>query len=137
MGLSIDSVQEKVRQIKDIRIPSQVIVQNPSILTVPKNTLKLRYIILRNIATREEIFSYHNWYMISQDKTYARACYLLETGKKFNWKTVLYSEKVFGKMCGVSSDELMAKYKLTPGKIEKLKSVLEKDEIVDFNDDEK
>ena len=137
LGRSIESVQEKVREIKDIKIPSQVIVQNPSILTVPKNTLKLRYVILRNIASREEIFSYPNWYMTSQDKTYARACYLLETGKKLNWKTVLYSEKVFGKMCGVSSDELMAKYKLTPGKIEKLKSVLEKDEIVDFNDDEK
>ena len=75
--------------------------------------------------------------MTSQDKTYARACYLSETGKKLNWKTVLYSEKLFGKMCGVSSDELMVKYKLTAGKIEKLRSVLEKDEIVDFNDDEK
>ena len=137
LGRSIESVQEKVREIKDIKIPSQVIVQNPSILAVPKNTLKLRYVILRNIATREEIFSYPNWYMTSQDKTYARACYLSETGKKLNWKTVLYSEKLFGKMCGVSSDELMAKYKLTAGKFEKLRSVLEKDEIVDFNDDEK
>ena len=135
LNYSEDSVKEKHKQILDLHIPKSVIIKNPSILTVPTNTLKMRYIILRQVFTREEILS-KIWYMFNQDKTYARLRYLQTKGYNIKISQLLKGEKLFVDIWGVESKELMKKYKLTPEVIHKMQEVLEDSEIVDFTEEE-
>ena len=60
-----------------------------AILAIPKNVLKIRYIILRQVGSREQILSRKNWFMTNQDKTYARLMFLLQSSVKPTISTIL------------------------------------------------
>ena len=136
LSLLEESVKEKHKQILDLNIPKSVIIKNPNILTVPTNTLKVRYTILRQVATREDILS-KIWFMTSQDKTYARLRYLQNKSNKIKISHLLQDEKRFVNAYGVESKELMKIYKLTPEAIHKMQEVLEDGEMEEFGEEEK
>ena len=136
LGYSEESVKIKHQQIRDLNIPKSVIIKNPNILAAPTNTLKVRYLILRQVVTREEVLS-KNWFMTSQDKTYARLRYLQSKNTEIKITQILQTEKNFVNVYGVESKELMKKYKLTPEAIREMYEVLGDGEIVGFTEEEK
>lgn len=136
LSLSEENVKIKHRQIRDLNIPKSVIIKNSNILSVPINTLKIRYLILRQVATREEFLS-KLWFMTSQNKTYARLRYLQSKNTEIRITQILQTEKNFVNVYGVESKELMKKYKLTPEAIREMYEVLGDGEIVGFTEEEK
>ena len=93
--------------------------------------------ILRQIASRKEILSRNNWFMTSQDKTFARIVYLgNETKSTIKLSRLLCEEKKFAKAYGIQSDDLMKRYKLTQEQIDEFMVLLE-DEIKPFTNEEK
>lgn len=134
--LNEQTMQGKIAQINDLRISANNIVRNPRILTIPENTLKVRYLLLRQIASPEAIFS-SNTLIINQDKSYARMAYFNDKkSQKANLLVINLSEKEFNRIYGVSSTELQQKYRLTPLKIKMLESALVPNEIKPFNENE-
>lgn len=131
LGYSEDSVKAKHRQIKDLRIPKSILVNQPNILIAPINTLKIRYLILRQVATREEILS-KQWYLFSQNKTYARLKYLQSISNyKISLNNILLDEKRFKKTFNIDSKKLMEIYKLSPIIIKNMaKNLYQEDKIV-------
>ncbi len=136
LDLSEASVKEKHIQISNLHIPKSIIVKDPSILTAPTNTLKVRYTILRQVAAREEILLKRGWFMTSQNKTYARLKYLQTKSSDIKLSHIMQAEKPFVDMFGVESKDLMKKYKLTPKAIQQMQEVLKDGEMVDFTSDE-
>ena len=136
--LSDESIKKKHGQIKDLNIPKEILVDGPKILAVPENCLKIRYLILRTVATREEIMAKPEEFMTSQNKTYARLVYLTDkTKKRLRLGDLRLSEKEFAKRHGVESKELMEKYKIDLNVIQGLKNAVKNEEMADFNSEEK
>lgn len=135
ISYSEESIIEKRKQVLELNIPLHNVVQNPNLLSVPKNTLKLRYLILRQVAERDEILSRPNWFMTNQNKTYARIAYLKSKNLKLiTLSRVLNNEQKFMKDNGqASTQSLMDKYKLTPEII----NSLELGETNTFTEEEK
>ena len=76
--------------------------------------------------------------LINQNKSYARLTYLRnQTQKKISLRHIRSEEKRFVNQFGVSSDELMAKYVLTPEKIEILEAMLLSKEMQPLNQEER
>ncbi len=136
LGYSEESIKAKTKQILDLNISKSIILKEPTMLTVPINNLKVRYIILRQFATREEILLRTGWFMTNQSKSYARLMHLKSKNIKAKISQVLNGEKRFKKAYGVASKDLMKKYKLTPDIIYKMQQVLEVGEISDFTQEE-
>jgi len=135
LGLSEQSLREKFKQIKELGIPKEFIMSSPMILIVPQNTLKIRYLILRQVATREEIFT-KNWYTTNQNKIYARVKFLTtEVKNKKILSNCLRGEQEFCARFKITSEELMNKYALTTDVIAKMLENIEDEEIY-FNADE-
>ena len=131
--LKEESIQNKLVQIADLRITPDDILKNPRILTVPENTLKIRYLLLRQVVSKEEILA-SNTLIINQDKTYARMAYFKnEKHKDVSLSVINMSEKEFGKNYGANTNALQEKYRLTPLKIIMLKTVLAPGEMKNFN----
>lgn len=98
LGLSEDSVKEKRKQIRDLGISKEVLVNYPNIIAVPVNCLKIRYLILRLVVARAELLSNPSVFIVSQNKTYARLAYLSRESKgKVRLVDFIYSEKNFVK----------------------------------------
>ena len=120
LSLSEKSIELKSKQIRELDISKHFIISRPSILAIPQNTLKIRYLILRQVANREEIFE-KQWFMTSQNKTYARLKFLARKtigAKLLNY--CLIGEKQFSNQFGVSSEELMKNYSLTANEIDEM-----------------
>ena len=136
LSYSEESVKEKHQQMIDLKLPNNYIVENPNIVIPPVNTLKIRYAILRNVASREEILSKSNWYMTSQDKTYARLVYFLNQKNNVAFNNLFKSETAFEKRYKVSSDDLMKEYKLTESDLMMMLSLVE-EEMAELTKEEK
>ena len=138
LSLSDESIKKKHGQIKDLNIPKEALVDGPKILAVPENCLKIRYLILRTVATREEITAKPGAFMTSQNKTYARLVYLTDkTKRRLRLDDLRMDEKTFAKRHGVESEELMEKYKIDLNVIQGLKNAVKNEEMADFNSEEK
>lgn len=137
MCYSEDSIVEKHEQILGLNIPSKVVVKNPKLLSAPKNTLKIKYMILRQAGSRKDILSSSGWSITSHNKTYARMAFIKqELGQKPRLAYLTTSEKKFMSTYGVSAEDLMDRYKLTPSIICELESKLDLDEIKSLTDEE-
>lgn len=138
LNLSEDSVKEKQKQIRDLGISKEVLVNYPNIIAVPANCLKIRYLILRLVVARAELLSNPSVFIVSQNKTYARLAYLSRESKgKVRLVDLMYSEKQFVKKHGVESKQLMEKYKINKEIIEEFKNIVEEEEKIDFTGEEK
>ena len=128
-----ESIQKKLTQFVDLKITADEIVKNPKLLTIPENTLKIRYLLLRQIANKSAILA-SNTLIINQDKIYARMAYFKnEKHKNAGLSFINISEKEFFKNYHVHTDDLKEKYRLTPLKIVMLKAVLLPQEMKNFN----
>lgn len=135
---SEESVKEKHKQTFDLSIPKEFIINNISILTAPKNTLKIRYFILRQIASKEDILRKTNWSMTNQNKTYARLMYLQnKMQRKIKLSEILSAEKIFSNIHKVSSKELMQKYPLPKEFIYEVQEKFFEEEGITFSAEEK
>ena len=135
---SEDSVREKQKQIRDLGISKEVLVNYPNIFSVPVNCLKIRYLILRLVVARAELLSNPRAFITSQNKTYARLAYLSRESKgKVRLVDLMCGEKRFVKKHGVESKQLMEKYKINKEIIEEFKNIVEEEEKIDFTGEEK
>ena len=138
LGFSEESLKKKHGQIKDLNITKEALVDGPKILSVPENCLKIRYLILRSVDTREEIMAKPDVFMTSQNKTYARLAYLTDKKKsRPRLDDLILGEKRFAKRHGVESKELMEKYKIDLNAIQGLKNAVKHEEMAGFNSEEK
>ena len=138
LGYSEDSVREKQKQIRDLGISKEVLVNYPNIIAVPVNCLKIRYLILRLVVARAELLSNPRVFITSQNKTYARLAYLSRESKgKVRLADLKCDEKKFVKKHGVESKQLMEKYKINKEIIEEFKNIVEEEEKIDFTGEEK
>ena len=133
LALSTDSVKQKAMQIKECKFTKDDILKIPTILTVPENNLKLRYIVLRQVATREEILAKKGSFMMNQEKAFARIAYLKNKYGKVNLNQIMRSEKAFVKVFKITSQEVMNKYKLTTEAVDQIQDKLYHEEIEPFN----
>ena len=120
-----------------IFIPKRFIISDPRILTAPTNTLKIRYLILRQVAPRVEVLMRKGWFMFSQNKTYARFVYLKGEEDNVKLTQITRGETEFVKVFDVESTDLMKKYKLTQDTIYEMQKVLQEGEMEDFTEKEK
>lgn len=127
-----ESVKEKYRVIKEIGLSKNYMIQQPNILSAPASVLKVRYAILRQIATYEEILARGGWYITSQNKSYARIKYLKEVNGDLCLSRVLCTEGRFVKMYGITSNELMEKFILIPEEQKNLEDDLKIENLDDF-----
>lgn len=111
-------MRSKVTALRELGFSNQQILDNPYILGAPALKVKFRYMILSCAYTDEQIVN-NNYFMVSDEKLYARFMYLA----KFNLPKVLRAglhadEKRFQKCFGISSDQLKATYPLMNSGVE-------------------
>lgn len=137
LALSINSVKEKAVQIKELNITKAEILHAPNIFAVPKNNLKLRYIILRQSATRKEILRKKGAFLTNQEKLYARTMYLQNKYGEATFNQIMKSEDEFVRVNKITSEELMEQYKLTTEVIDQMQKAVYHYEMQPFNANEK
>lgn len=131
------SMFDKSRQILELDIDKKHIVNAPDIIDVPNNTLKLRYAVLRQAFSREEIFSNPNWFMVNPSVAFARLGYMKDLGKQVAIENVVATEQDFQTSFGVKSVDLARKYLLERKHFKELGKILQQDGIADFTIPEK
>ena len=82
-----------------MKLSAKDIIREPAVLTAPANSLKFRYMILRQVATKEEILSRPNWFMLNHKKTFARLMGL--SGREVKLSHLLCNESIFQKQFGM------------------------------------
>ena len=131
------NIKGKLAQFADLGITKYHLMNDQTLLSVPNNTMKIRYMILKQVASREEILRKKCVLINNQNKLYARIAFFKnETQKEFNLNDVTNGEKRFTKKYKVSSDDLMKKYKLTKEKIYSLQGLYDEQEVSPFNQSE-
>lgn len=120
LGQSADSIKLKKQQIDDLKIPTTLLIENPNMLTAPANSMKIRYMIVRSIANREDVLKNTGWYLVNQNKSYARLCYFILNEKPVKLTHLVSNERNFQKQFGVSSASLMEMYKIDEKVIENI-----------------
>ena len=136
LAYSKESLDEKKKQIQDVGLPKEFLANFANVFSVPANNLKVRMLILRQVAPRDEIMRW-GWHITCQDKTFARMMYFAnETNANPKLSNLLLCEKLFQKKYGISSEDLMKMYPLTKENIERMKQNL-KHENFEFSPEEK
>lgn len=138
LGLSEESIRQKKEQILNINISKKYLINSPSILTVPTNTLKIRYLILRQVAPKERLLKRMNAFITNQDKLYARLAYFKnEKTEDIYLSNLLAYEKLFQQKFGVTTQELIQKYPITEKVLKNLLETLYDQEKLEFSPSEK
>ena len=141
LELKKGSVKEKHKQMSDIRLPKEYIINYPMIFGAPANKLKIRYTIVRSAGIdREQLIDRDiSWAIQNERKTYARLCYILSVREKPDFNNLFTEEEKFKKRYKtdeVSSEDLMEEHPFTPGVLKKMEEILPKGEIVGLNKNE-
>lgn len=107
------SLATKIQKMTEV-IPlgqlRECVVYNPSLLTMPGQAFKIRYMLAENFDVKPRFLKVG--YLTSQEKVWARANYLNRHPGIFNMNNIYISEKVFNQMFKVPSADLMQKYPL-------------------------
>ena len=113
------SAQSKLKYLKSIGVTKEQLVSNPTLLAHPAKRVRFRYMILAQVVNDEDIFKSKNL-MISEKKLYARLKYLQSRSdvKDIRMSFLGYAEQSFVKQYGITSEELLEKYKLDENAIE-------------------
>lgn len=136
IGAKEDTIMLMASKTADLGITKNDILKNSKILTVPAKTLKIKYLILRQVASRGDILS-NDCFTTSQDKLYARLMYL-NTYKKggATLSTIIKSEPIFFHVNRVKTDSLIKTYQLTPEVIHDMWERLPEKNAINFTAEE-
>lgn len=135
IGSSEDTIILMASKIFNLGITKEDIIANSKILTVPADTLKLKYLILRQVAPKEQILR-TDCFTTSPNKTYARLMYLNFHKKDgATLSTLIKSESIFKKIYAVDSGELQRRYKITQEAIKDMLNKLPNGEITFTNEE--
>lgn len=132
LTISATALKYKAEQLASLGITRKELLNDPMILSSPANMLKVRYIILRQVATREEILKSKGWYMFNQKKLFFRYKYIKDELKcKPALSDLLRSQQRFVAKFGfpMSDDE---DYTLTIPIIEELAQKVAKEEKIEL-----
>ena len=114
LNFSQESVINKHKMIRELEFDDDVVIKNPTILSAPENSLKVRYMVLYIVEKTDKFIEINNWSMTSHTKTWARLCGLQEISSlKITAKDLILSEKQFAKKFKIDSKTLMERYHFT------------------------
>lgn len=134
LTISATALKYKAEQLASLGIARKELLNDPMILSSPANMLKVRYIILRQVATREEILKSKGWYMFNQSKLYSRYAYIKDVLKEEpTLSDLLRSQQRFEMKFGwIGIDDDWTEPKFTMAIVDELAQKVAKEEKIEL-----
>lgn len=124
VGLSTESVQQKHGKLLKLGVTDAEIAKMPLILTVPAEDIEIRYLIWRQVVSREQLLQRPNLLLANQNKLFARLRFFQDRGENLYTNSLAMSEETFVARYKLSTQDLMETYPLTDAEISKMQAAI-------------